>query len=67
MGNILFILIMKLLQIIFALVYIILTIISLWVNNIDIIGSYMLGIIAGMELLILIENVILIIKTKSIK
>lgn len=57
---------MKLLQIIFALVYIILTIISLWVNNIDIIGSYMLGIIAGMELLILIENVILIIKTKSI-
>lgn len=58
---------MKLLQIIFALVYIILTIISLWVNNIDIIGSYMLGIIAGMELLILIENVILIIKTKSIK
>lgn len=58
---------MKLLQIIFALVCIILTIISLWVNNIDIIGSYMLGIIAGMDLLILIENVILIIKTKSIK
>jgi hypothetical protein len=58
---------MKLLQIIFALIYIILTIISLWSNNIDIIGSYLLGIIAGMELLILIENVILIIKTKSIK
>jgi hypothetical protein len=58
---------MKLLQIIFALAYIILTIISLWSNNIDIIGSYLLGIIAGMELLILIENVILIIKTKSIK
>jgi hypothetical protein len=58
---------MKLLQIIFALVYIILTIIPLWSNNIDIIGSYLLGIIAGMELLILIENVILIIKTKSIK
>jgi hypothetical protein len=58
---------MKLLQIIFALAYIILTIILLWSNNIDIIGSYLLGIIAGMELLILIENVILIIKTKSIK
>jgi hypothetical protein len=58
---------MKLLQIIFALAYIILTITFLWSNNIDIIGSYMLGIIAGMELLILIENVILIIKTKSIK
>lgn len=58
---------MKLLQIIFALVYIILTIIPLWSNNIDIIGSYLLGIIAGTELLILIENVILIIKTKSIK
>lgn len=58
---------MKLLQIIFALAYIILTIILLWSNNIDIIGSYMLGIIAGMELLVLIENLILIIKTKSIK
>lgn len=58
---------MKLLQIIFALVYIILTITLLCSNNIDIIGSYLLGIIAGIELLILIENVILIIKTKSIK
>lgn len=57
---------MKLLQIIFALAYIILTITLLCSNNIDIIGSYMLGIIAGMELLVLIENVILIIKTKSI-
>lgn len=58
---------MKLLQIIFALAYIILTIILLMSNKIDIIGSYMLGIIAGMELLVLIENLILIIKTKSIK
>lgn len=58
---------MKLLQIIFALAYIILTINLLMSNNIDIIGSYMLGIIAGMELLVLIENLILIIKTKSIK
>ena len=58
---------MKLLQIIFALAYIILTIILLVLNNIDIIGSYMLGIIAGLQLLVLIENVILIIKTKSIK
>lgn len=58
---------MKLLQIIFALAYIILTIILLCSNNIDIIASYMLGIIAGMELLVLIENLILIIKTKSIK
>ena len=58
---------MKLLQIIFALAYIILTIILLMSNNIDIIGSYMLGIIAGMELLVLIENLILMIKTKSIK
>lgn len=66
MGNILFILIMKLLQIIFALAYIILTIILLISNNIDIIGSYMFGIIAGMELLALIENLIFIIKTKNI-
>ena len=58
---------MKLLQIIFALAYIILTIILLMANNIDIIGSYILGIIAGMELLVLIENLIFIIKTKSIK
>lgn len=58
---------MKLLQIIFALAYIILTIILLMSNKIDIIVSYMLGIIAGMELLVLIENLILIIKTKSIK
>lgn len=57
---------MKLLQIIFALAYIILTIILLVLNNIDIIGSYMLGIIAGLQLLVLIENLILIIKTKSI-
>lgn len=57
---------MKLLQIIFALAYIILTIILLVLNNIDIIGSHLLGIIAGIELLVLIENVILIIKTKSI-
>lgn len=58
---------MKLLQIIFALAYIILTIILLMSNKIDIIVSYMLGIIVGMELLVLIENLILIIKTKSIK
>ena len=58
---------MKLLQIIVALAYIILTIFLLMSNKIDIIGSYMLGIIAGMELLVLIENLILIIKTKSIK
>lgn len=58
---------MKLLQIIFALADIILTIILLMSTKIDIIGSYMLGIIAGMELLVLIENLILIIKTKSIK
>lgn len=57
---------MKLLQIIFALAYIILTIILLVLNNIDIIGSYMLGIIAGLQLLVLIKNLILIIKTKSI-
>jgi hypothetical protein len=62
-----FILIMKLLQIIFALAYIILTIILLCSNNIDIIGSHLLGIIAGLQLIVLIENLILIIKTKSIK
>ena len=57
---------MKLLQIIFALAYIILAITFLWSNNIDIIASHILGIIAGLQLLVLIENLILIIKTKSI-
>ena len=58
---------MKLLQIIFALAYIILTTILLCSNNIDIIASQILGIIAGLQLLVLIKNLILIIKTKSIK
>lgn len=57
---------MKLLQIIFAFAYIILTIILLVLNNIDIIASHILGILAGLQLLVLIENLILIIKTKSI-
>lgn len=57
---------MKLLQIIFALAYIILSIILLYSNNLDIIASHILGIIAGLQLMVLIKNLILIIKTKNI-
>lgn len=67
MGNILFILIMKLIKIFIALIYIILSIIFTVSNDYDTIGYYLLGVIGGSQLVFLLENLLAIIITKSIK
>ena len=65
MGNILFILIMKLIKIFIALIYIILSIIFTVSNDYDTIGYYLLGVVGGSQLVFLLENLLAIVITKK--
>ena len=56
---------MKLINIIIALAYIILSLIFALNNNCDTIASYMLGVVGGSQLIFLLENLIAIITTKK--
>ena len=58
---------MKLIKIFIALIYIILSIIFTVSNDYDTIGYYLLGVVGGSQLVFLLENLLAIIITKSIK